>query len=250
MGKKILLCGESWQTYTVHTKGFDSFYTAAYEEGAGRLIAALEEAGHEVTYLPGHETAFRFPFTVEELNAYDCVILSDVGSNTLLLHPDTFTKSQRMPNRCAVIRDYVKQGGSLLMVGGYMTFAGIEGKAKYGRTPVAEVLPVTCLDGDDLVERPEGAKPVLASAHPALKDVPDNWPHFLGYNRTLKKEGCTVALTIGGDPLVAFGEFGRGRSAAFTSDCAPHWGPPEFVNWEGYTPLFAGVVAWLTEHRT
>ena len=247
MSKKILLAGESWHSRTVHVKGFDAFDTSVYEEGAGRLITALTEGGYEVTFMPNHVAALRFPFSVEELAAYDCVILSDIGSNTLLLHPDTFARSQRRPNRCQVIADYVKAGGGLLMIGGYMAFSGIEGKAKYGRTPLQEVLPVTCLEVDDLMEHPEGITPrVLAADHPVVAGLPSDWPHFLGYNRVLPRDGARVVMTIGPDPFLVFGEYGKGRAGAFTSDCAPHWGPPEFVDWEGYTPLFTGIVKYLT----
>ena len=70
-----------------------------------------------------------FTFELEALKQYECIILSDIGANTLLLPTETFTKSIKKPNRCNLIRDYVLEGGSLLMVGGYMTFAGIDGKA-------------------------------------------------------------------------------------------------------------------------
>lgn len=246
MAGRILLAGESWTSYTTHVKGFDAFYTSVYEEGAGALIAALEAGGYRVDYLPNHKIPTEFPFAMDELQAYDCLILSDTGSNTLLLHPDTFAKSARKPNRCALIRDYVRAGGALLMIGGYMSFSGVDAKARYGQTAVQEVLPVRCLDYDDRREHPEGVTPAVLRAHPALANVPGDWPYFLGYNRTLPREGCEVAMTIAGDPFLAFGEFGRGRSAAFASDCAPHWGPESFVNWAGYQPLWNGIVRHLT----
>ena len=247
MPGKILLAGESWTSYTTHVKGFDAFYTATYEQGAERLVRALEKAGYQVDHLPGHLAATRFPFTQGELAAYNCVVLSDIGSNTLLLHPDTFARSERMPNRLMAIRDYVLGGGALLMVGGYMAFSGVDAKAKYGRTALAQVLPVTCLETDDLMEHPEGVTPRVVAPHPALTGVPADWPWFLGYNRVLPRAGCQVAMEVEGDPFLAFGRFGKGRSAAFMSDCAPHWGPPGFMAWPGYDPLWAGVLAWLTE---
>ena len=176
MSKKILLAGESWTSYTTHVKGFDPFYTSVYEEGAETLIAAWKKSGYEVDYLPNHRAITEFPFTVEEMNQYDLVVLSDIGSNTLLLHPDTFGKSLRKPNRCQTIRDYVYGGGAFLMVGGYMVFSGVDAKAKYGRTAVQDVLPVKCLDYDDLMEHPEGVTPVVLHEHPALKDVPKGVP--------------------------------------------------------------------------
>jgi len=34
---------------------------------------------------------------------------------------------------------------------------------------------------------------------------------------------------------------------AFTSDCAPHWGPPEFTEWEQYGRMWASLVEWLAD---
>lgn len=249
MGKKVLFAGESWSSYTVHIKGFDAFYTSVYEEGGTWLMDALTASGYEVDYLPNHKIAREFPTTREEIDNYACVILSDTGSNTLLLHPDTFGKSIRTPNRCDLIRDYVLDGGAFLMVGGYMAFSGVDAKAKYGHTAIREILPVQCLEVDDLMEHPEGITPRVKKEHPALAEVPKDWPHFLGYNKTVAIPAGDVVMTIGDDPFLAFGEFGKGRSAMFASDCAPHWGPPEFVAWAGYTPLWKGILDYITRSK-
>lgn len=247
MSKKVLLAGESWMSYTTHVKGFDSFYTSTYETGEKWLKAALEQAGYEVEFLPNHLASAEFPFTMEELNKYAAVILSDIGANTLLLPAETFTKSIKMPNRCNLIRDYVLQGGSLLMVGGYLTFSGVDAKGKWQDTAVQEVLPVKILSTDDRMEHCEGVLPKVMEDHIALKGMPSEWPNLLGYNKTIAKEGAVVPVLIEGDPLVAFGEYGKGRSAVFTSDCAPHWAPPEFVEWEYYNSMWQGIVNWLIE---
>ena len=42
------------------------------------------------------------------------------------------------------------------MIGGYFSFQGIDGRARWHRTPVEEVLPVECLPHDDRLEIPEG----------------------------------------------------------------------------------------------
>lgn len=250
MSKKVLLAGESWTSYTTHVKGFDAFYTSVYEEGADALISALKKAGYEVDFLPNHLAPTKFPSTLAALSQYDLIILSDIGSNTLLLHPETFSRSKRTPNRCDLIRQYVLEGGALLMVGGYMSFSGVDAKAKYGRTAVQDVLPVRCLEYDDLMEHPEGITPVILHEHPALADVPRQWPHFLGYNRVLPIPEGDVVMRIDEDPFLAFADFGMGRAGAFLSDCAPHWGPLEFVNWSGYDPLWKGIADYLTEVRT
>jgi uncharacterized membrane protein len=31
----------------------------------------------------------------------------------------------------------------------------------------------------------------------------------------------------------------------FTSDCAPHWAPPEFLAWPGYQVLWPNLIRWL-----
>ena len=111
---KVLLAGESWMTHSIHVKGFDSFTTSSYQEGAGPMIEALEQAGHQVTYLPNHLAPNEFPHSVEELQAHDVVILSDIGANTLLLPDQTFVKSERTPNRLKLIHDYVAAGGGFV----------------------------------------------------------------------------------------------------------------------------------------
>jgi uncharacterized membrane protein len=182
---------------------------------------------------------------------YNCfnrgyIILSDIGSNTLLLPSPTFTRSIKKPNRCNLLRDYVLEGGSLLMVGGYMTFSGIDAKGKWQDTAVQEVLPVQILNIDDRMEHCEGVLPEVSCEHEALKGIPKKWPNMLGYNRTIAKSEAIVPVTIEGDPLIAFAAYGKGRSAVFTSDCAPHWAPPEFVEWEYYNKMWQGIVNWLT----
>ena len=90
--KKVLLAGESWMSYTTHVKGFDSFYTSVYETGEKWLKKALEENGYDVEFLPNHLAAEKFPYTMEELKTYSCVILSDIGANTLMLPSQTLVR--------------------------------------------------------------------------------------------------------------------------------------------------------------
>jgi uncharacterized membrane protein len=245
LSKRVLIAGESWTTHSIHQKGFDSFTTTEYNEGVQWLRAALEANGWEVTHLPAHVAARDFPATVEALDAYSCVMLSDVGANTLLLHPDTFGRSKVLPNRLQAIRDYVGQGGGLVMVGGYLTFQGIDAKGQYAGSAVEEALPVTLMRSDDRVESPQGVTAAIAdAAHPILKGVPADWPALLGYNRVEAKPGASLIATANEDPLLVAGGFGKGRSVAFTSDCGPHWAPPPFVEWAGYAPLWSGIVEW------
>lgn len=134
------------------------------------------------------------------------------------------------------------------MVGGYMTFAGIDGKGKWHDTAVQEVLPVEVLTVDDRMEHCEGVVPeIVKKEHEVLNGIPVEFPNVLGYNKTIAKTDADVVATICGDPFIAFGSYGKGKSGVFTTDCAPHWAPPEFCNWEYYNKLFANIFAYLTK---
>jgi uncharacterized membrane protein len=243
---RVLLCGESWVTHSLHIKGVDSFTTSRYVEGADRLRGALSAAGLEVDYLPGHLVPGQFPGSAAELAAYGAVILSDIGANSLLLAPDTFEHSAIAPNRLASVEQYVRDGGGLLMIGGYLSFAGIDAKARYHGTPVEAALPVSISDHDDRAERPEGVWPAVTQpGHPVLAGVPADWPALLGYNQLTARPEAQVLVSCGTDPLLTVGSHGAGRSAAFASDCAPHWCPPAFMDWPGYDPLWGNLVRWL-----
>ena len=59
--RRVLLAGESWVSTTTHVKGFDSFTTSTYAEGADDLRAALAAGGFEVDFLPNHVAPTQFP---------------------------------------------------------------------------------------------------------------------------------------------------------------------------------------------
>ena len=244
---RVLLAGETWVMHTIHQKGYDSFTTTDYGEGHHFLQAALKAGGLEVVHLPNHLAGRQFPTTLEELAAYDAVILSDIGANTLLLHPDTFVRSIATPNRMDLLAEWTRRGGGLIMVGGYLTFNGIEGKGNWGGTAVEATLPVTLVPGDDRVESPQGERPrVTGPDHPLALGLDAEWPALLGWNRLIAKPDASVVAEVGGDPLLVAEQVGEGRSVAFASDCGPHWAPPAFCDWSGYAPLWQNIVNWAT----
>ncbi len=170
---RVLFAGESWIKHTIHMKGFDQFHSTEYEEGAGDFLAALDREGFDVTYVRGHEISSRFPRSARQLDDFDVVVLSDIGSNSFLLPDETFLRSERSTNRLALLRDWTRAGGGLVMIGGYMSFTGFEGKARFGMTPLADVLPVRMLDHDDRIEDPEGVKADFDEpAHAVLGGTP------------------------------------------------------------------------------
>ena len=243
---RVLIAGESWVTHSIHQKGFDAFTTTSYHEGVGPLRAALETAGSHVAYLPNHVAATDFPGTAAELAAHDVVLLSDIGANTLLLHPDTFDRSVPMPDRPAAIGEYVAAGGGLIMVGGYLTFQGIDGRARWGGTPVEAALPVM----QTVNGRLRRATIRRASRGPPAGAPRRGRPR----RRVAGPAGLQPGAATGGRRgrgqrgtvrFIVAGRHGQGRSAVFTSDCGPHWCPPPFMAWDGYAIMWAQLVAWV-----
>ncbi len=246
---KVLFAGESWMTHSVHVKGFDSFDMSSYHEGGTEMIAAMRAGGIDVTYQPSHIAMNGFPYTRDAIDRFDVVILSDIGTNTLLLPDRTSIRSEPSPNRLHLIRDFVLGGGGLLMVGGYLTFQGIQAKGNYKGSAVEEVLPIELFASDDRNEQPQGISPTIVNEkHPVLTGLSD-WPQFLGYNRSTLRPEAQALATFGDDPFIAVRDVGRGRSAVFSSDCGPHWGPPAFVTWAGYAPLWTNLVTWLAARK-
>ena len=247
---RVLVVGESWIKHVVHMKGFDHFQSTEYEEGAGAFLASLAASGFDVTYVRGHEVSSRFPTTPAELEQYDVVVISDIGANSFLLCDETFLRSELSVNRLELLAEYVEAGGGLVMVGGYLSFSGIDGRARYGRSPLARVLPVHVLDRDDRVEAPEGVVATFDEPeHEVLGETPASWPALLGYNQLVAKEGSTVVARGGDDPLLVVGQAGLGHSVAFASDLAPHWAPPCFLEWPHYRQLWAGIMTWASAGR-
>ena len=254
--KKVLLAGETWLSTASHYKGFDRFDSATFHSGAGPLIEALADSEFDLTHMPAHVAVEAFPSSLEALRSYDAVLLSDIGANTLLLHPDVWLRGTPVANRLKLIRDWTAGGGGLVMIGGYLSFQGIDGRARWRHTPVEQALPVNCHPYDDRLEVPEGFRAeVVAPDHPLLADAGDlagEWPLLLGANEVVAKQGDGVTVVArlpaehGGHPLLVAGPYEAGRSVAWTSDVGPHWLPQRFVDWPGYKVLWLSILRWVT----
>lgn len=244
----VLFVGESWVIQTTESKGVDSFTTYRYEECAHWVANCLTPAGIEFTHIPCHRVEFDFPESLEEIQKYDVVMFSDVGANTLLLPSKTFVLGQRSPNRLELVKEFVKAGGSFCMIGGYLTFMGFEGKGCYKHSPLEEIMPIEFYCGDDRSEQPQGFSPEIVDAnHPVLAGIDEAFPYMLGYNRTILKEGSTLIAKHGDDPIIAVRDYGKGRTMAYTCDCAPHWASLELCQWKYYAKLWQNIVRWLTK---
>lgn len=188
----------------------------------------------------------------EEFDAshYDAYILSD------------YPRSNFEPEQLERIREAVRSGSGLLMIGGWESFHGLLGE--YGDTVLADVLPVEMSDRDDRCNFPQSAMVYRSESHPILDGLPWETPPFIGgLNRFAAKpesrtvleaigarvritdendvaenvagtklpDGSNVSLTLTDVyPLLVLGRYGKGRTAALATDVAPHW-IGGFVDW-------------------
>lgn len=220
------------------------------------LVEALESAGEcQVTSVPAWEFYNLRPGEYEKiLGEYHVVIFSDVEAKNFQLHPQFFdrrvfgTKVLTFPDRVRLTVEAVESGVHMMFLGGWLSFNGELGKGGWGRTALRQVLPVECLEVEDLRESTEGFHAqAVDPAHPILDGVDlDTMPPVLGFNRVQPRLGCAVIARWQGegDPALAVGQFGRGRVLAYTSDPAPHWGC-NFVFWPGYARLWSNACRWL-----
>jgi uncharacterized membrane protein len=219
------------------------------------LKTALEATGeHQVASVPSWDFYNRLgPGDYEQVLAeHDVLVFSDVDAKLFQLAPTFFDRKQfgkqplTYPDRIRLTLEAVRAGKGLMLLGGWYSFTGELGKGGWGRTPLAEVLPVRCLEVEDLVESTEGFSPEATAAGRRFFRGLDlvSMPPLLGYNKTRRRAGSSVLLEVAetGDPLLAVRPYGKGRVLAYTSDPAPHWGL-NFVYWDGYGEFWRRCLA-------
>ncbi len=229
-------------------KGLDIFNYGIW------LKDALESRGdHQVTSVSSWDFYNKLgPGEYEEiLEEYDILIFSDVDSKLFQLAPSFFDREKfggkplTFPDRIRLSCEALADGTHFMFLGGWYSFTGEMGKGGWGRTRLREMLPVQCLDMEDLVESTEGFS--LGPAPDEPWDLPmESCPPILGYNKTIEMPRGQVLLRFRetGDPALAWMQRGKGRSLAYMSDPAPHWGL-NFIYWESYAEFWLKCVDLL-----
>jgi uncharacterized membrane protein len=231
-------------------KGLDIFNYGIW------LKDALQSTGaHTVESVPTWDFYNKLgPGDYEKILAdYDVFVFSDIDAKLFQLSPSFFDREKfgrtvlTFPDRIRLTFEAVQAGKSAMFLGGWYSFTGEHGKGGWGRTRIKDMLPVRCLDYEDLEESTEGYTPALTEAgRPVFQGVDiASMPPILGYNKTISGPEGTVLLTVleTGDPLVAVRTLGRGRVLAYMSDPAPHWGL-NFVYWKEYPAFWLAALKW------
>jgi len=189
------------------------------------LLASADQRalGSGGPYLPA------FPAARQDLFAFDVLILGDVALNFV------------GPERVAWLRDFVREGGSLIFIAGRQ-----HAPSEYSATPLAEVLPVEFASvrfASAALERPQAFVPQLTrtgsrSEMLALADTPDEsqrtWQSLPGFYwffpATKLRPGATALLVHprqkAGDqsvPVAATHYYGKGQVLYMGTDETWRW---------------------------
>jgi uncharacterized membrane protein len=209
---------------------------------------------------PQHELSL-IPFPVQEIFGDQLRTFDAVFFVNFAYAPYRGLEIERyLPN----LRDYVRNGGALALVGGEQSF----GDGRYGETALADVLPVAPVDGTSMAEgetrlrlTPEGRR------HPVTSLVPGDGPNETAWaglppvsavnlTRALPPgSGASVLLDVPGvqvgggpAPLVAVREVGAGRTLAVATDASWRWGFLAAESGQGnraYLRFWNSALRWL-----
>ncbi len=197
----------------------------AINQAACYLAGIMTYFGIEFDYVPSDEQCS------DEIlsDNYQVIIISDYPSRN-------FTKKQ-----FEIITQKVAQGMGLIMIGGWESFVGIDGK--YNETNLADVLPVKMQDTDDRVNCYQPCLIEMSNEHVITEGLPfSECPAGIGgYNLICAKSDSSVILksrqfkvslkngkfefvpSEQARDLLIVGQYGKGKTLAFASDVAPHW---------------------------
>jgi hypothetical protein len=126
--------------------------------------------------------------------------------------------------------DQVNKGTGLLMIGGWGSFTGLVGG--YAGMDIENLLPVRCIPKDDRVNRAavligKKLKPVMVCGYNKARPKPGTNTAMVFRHLDFKNGSPRLGAQI---PALVLGQHGKGRTAAFLTDCAPHWAG-ELVDW-------------------
>src|SRR5919108_1537091 len=188
---------------------------------------------------------------LEELKNFDVVFFDDF-SHRAYFNPVYLER----------VRDFVRDGGGLAMLGGSRSFDS----GGYAESALKDVLPVE-LDNKGRYQTQRAVRPVLTpsgKAHPITRLLPDpkaneeawkKMPSLTDFNQVRSARGETLLSaagdgTSGGSPLLTIGRFGKGRTLALMTDAAWRWNFIAVGNREtpqNHLKLIRQAVRWLAQ---
>jgi uncharacterized membrane protein len=218
------------------------------------LYCGDTELNGAASYLAGLMTAWGWHFDYVPSHQQITPAMMEMPRSLLIL--SDFPSTQFDANCQQLAIKQIENGAGLLMIGGWESFHGFGGN--WDGTSLGSVLPVEILTRDDRMNFDQSAWLTPAQDHPIISGLP--WylrpPAIGGMNLVAAKPDSCVVLNAqsfviskarpaddttadstawsfssrDSFPALVLGEFGKGRTAAFMSDAAPHW-VGGFVDW-------------------
>ncbi len=230
---------------------------------AGYLAGIMTLYDIDYDYIPSDSC---FNSTLLEEN-YGAMIISDYpASNFAQEHLDEIALR-------------VSKGMGIIMIGGWESFVGSGGN--YNETILSNVLPVSMKSTDDRYNTSNPCIVIKENDHKIVDSLTLSKavPTIAGLNEVRVRPGAELLLSAyeyivnhsAGEiswelhkkhPLLVIGSYGLGRTAAFTSDVAPHWSG-SLVDWGSkrisamaaggerveignrYAEFFCNIIKWL-----
>jgi uncharacterized membrane protein len=188
---------------------------------------------------------------LEELKNFDVVFFDDF-SHRAYFNPVYLER----------VKDFVRDGGGLAMLGGFRSFDS----GGYAESALKDVLPVE-LDNKGKYQTQGTVRPVLTASgkvHPITRLLPDpkaneeawaKMPPLADLNQVRGARGETLLSASGdgaatGSPLLTIGRFGKGRSLALMTDDVWRWNFIAVGNREtpqNHLKLIRQAVRWLAQ---
>ena len=179
--------------------------------------------GSAMSYLPeGFEQWFDYDLVV--LNNVDAESLTDFGLEA--------------------IRDFVKAGGSLLVLGGFYAYGG----GGYAGTQLDDLLPVAM---NPKLARMQGLPNGVLQIAPGARILKgtrlSGTPTCFWWQEGKPRPGAWVELTASGKPFLVCGTYGQGRVATVLGNVCGESQPGKPAFWEDpqWAPTLAQVTRWL-----
>jgi uncharacterized membrane protein len=209
----------------------------------------------DVVDVPDNQLSL-IPFPIDE------IFLEEIKNFDVVFMDDFSYRSYFNVMYLDRVRDFVRDGGGLAMLGGARSFDS----GGYADSALRDVLPVE-LDGKGRYQAETRARGVLTpagKAHPITRLVPDAqanedaWkklPPLKSFNQILRARGETLLQAApegasAGQPLLTVGRFGKGRTLALMSDDVWRWsfgavGAKESP--QNHLKLVRHAVRWLAQ---
>lgn len=199
-----------------------------------------------------HELSL-IPFPTDEL------FYQELGSFDLVVFQNFTHRGFRMAQYLPRIRDFVKDGGGFVMIGGDQSFAG----GGYANTPFASFLPVVMGEGDAIetqVFKPELTE--VGQLHPITRLIQSSDENVAAWSALRPMNGWNgvsgipadadvllrTPTSMGAQPFVAVRDFGRGRVLSVLGDDTWRWSfgaDGSGANPHFYYRFWGNAIRWL-----